>query len=500
MITLYPFQADAVASLRTAFRSYMSVLLVSPTGSGKTVMFAYLAGKIAGAGQRIIILVHREELLDQVSKTLTALGVPHGRIAAGEQYDPRPLVHVASVMTLVRKLAVVECPQWVIVDECHHALMGTTWGTVISTFGATNPKLRLLGVTATPLRLNGQGLGKHADGPFEHMVLGPNVRWLIEHGHLSDYRLIAPPLQFDLSAIHKRAGDYVRGEVELAIDKPRIVGDVIAQYSKYLNGAPTVLFAPSINSAEMFAQRFRDAGYQAMSVDGKMDKSLRRQAIADFRAGGLQVMTSCALIDEGFDLPGIVGAIDLSPTESLARVLQRWGRALRKAPGKDRAILIDHVGNSGSIQGGEFVAKHGLPDDEREWTLDGRKKSSKAGAEHIPSPRRCGECLSLSHPLALRCKECGAEFPVKERVIKEVEGELSEVDVRNARRAERIAQGQADTLEKLIEFGRAKGYKPNWAHLIWNARQKKLIETAAARAAAPAQQTILQEDDSGIPA
>lgn len=491
MISLYPFQGTLVSDLSAAFRQYMSVLLVLPTGGGKTVCFSYLAGRMLDSGHRTIIMAHREELLEQISKTLTAFGIRHGMIAAGVEYDPEPLIHVASVMTLVRKLDIVQAPKWLIIDEAHHAIASSSYGKIVNPWRASNPKMRLLGVTATPIRLSGQGLGVQAEGPFEHMVQGPSVRWLIDNGYLSNYRLVVPPSRLDLSKLHKRAGDYVRGEVEVQLDRPQIVGDVIGQYRKLLNGAPTVLFAPSINSAEMFAQRFRDAGFQAMSVDGKMDKDLRRTAISDFRRGAIQVMASCALIDEGFDLPGIMGAIDCSPTESLARVLQRWGRALRKAPGKDRAILIDHVGNSGSMESGEFVPKHGLPDDERHWSLMGREKGQSDDEARMMGPKRCGECLSLSTGRALVCSECGSPFPVKEREVQEVSGTLSEVDLSSVRRQERMAQGQCKTLQELYDLAKQLGRKPAWAELVWSAKEKKRREMEAKRSVPEPQANLL---------
>lgn len=475
MISLYPFQNDCTTQLRESFRRYLSVLLVLPTGAGKTVLFSHFASKIAAAGQRIVILVHRDELLQQVSETLEKFDVKHGLIAAGEPYDRRYLVHVASVMTLVKRLDKIVIPDWCIPDEAHHCISLSTWGRVFTTWRAANPRLRILGVTATPCRLSGEGLGIDADGPFEHMVVGPSVRTLIDDGYLSKYKIYVPPTVIDRSMLHKRAGDFIRGEASAAINKPKIIGDVIDTYKVNLDGAPSALFAPSVDSAGMFAQKFRDRGYQSVCVDGKMDKNIRRSIISDFKRGAINVLTNCNLLTEGVDCPGMVGMIDVSPTESLSLDRQKKGRVIRKMQGIEFKIIIDHVGNSGSMENGEFIPKHGMPDEEYEWDLNGVAKKSKS-AITSPSPRQCGQCFAMSPAFASQCRECGQPFTAKPREVKQVEGELQEVDPEVAKRKASVEQGTAKDLDSLIELGRQrygpiKG--PRWARHVWDAREKK---------------------------
>ena len=462
MLSLRPYQSDCIAGLRGAFRDgFHSPLLVSPTGSGKTVMFSFMTGRLIESGKRIVLLCHREELIEQISRTLTAFNVAHGIISAGSGYDRRQMAHVASVFTLARRLDRVEVPDYVIVDEAHHGVAGSTWGKVLAYWREKNPKLRVIGVTATPERLSGEGLGE----TFDTMILGPTTRELIDLGALAPYRLFAPRQAVDLSGIKRQGGDFARGEVAAAVDKPAITGDAVGHYRRLCDGAPAVAFCVSVEHAENTAEQFRSVGYRAMSIDGKMDRQLRRSIIADFGRGAINVLTSCDLISEGFDVPGIVAGILLRPTWSLSLYLQQVGRALRPKPGGGSAVILDHVGNS---------TRHGMPDDDREWSLIGRDGARKTKAAEAAC-RQCEQCYAVSPAAAAKCRECGTLFPVKAREVEVVEGELSEVEVARMKREAARAQGSAETVEALIDLGRLRGYKnPHaWANHVWNARQRR---------------------------
>ena len=464
MITLRPYQDQCIAGLRGAFAAgYHSPLLVSPTGSGKTVMFSYLTGKLLAAGKRVALLCHREELVDQISRTLSDFNVRHGLITAGSLYDRRLMAHVASVATLIRRLDRTAVPDYVICDEAHHCIGASTWGKIVAGWRAKNPALRLIGVTATPERLSGEGLGE----VFDEMVLGPTTRELIDQGALCEYKLYAPQSQIDLSGVHMQAGDFNRKELGAVMDKPAIVGSTIGEYKRLINGAPSVAFCVSVEHAEHVAENFRASGFRAMSIDGKMDKGLRRDVVRDFGAGRLNVLTSCSLIDEGYDCPGIVGVIDLCPTWSLSRYLQRRGRGFRTFPGKDFAIFLDQVNNCG---------RHGLPDDPRAWSLLGREeRRGKKKAEDEVACRQCQSCYAVSPAAASKCRECGKPFPVKARQIEEVAGSLSEVEVARARREAARTQAAAQTLEDLIRLGTARGMAnpTGWARHVHAARAAK---------------------------
>lgn len=460
--TLRPYQQQCIAGLRQSFaRGHHSPLLVSPTGSGKTRMFAYLIARLAESGKRSAVLVHRDELVDQVSGALSDVDVRHGFVAAGRAYDKRLPAHVASVQTLVRRLDRAAAPDYVICDEAHHCIGASTWGRIVAEWRAVNPKLRLIGVTATPERLSGEGLGE----VFDDMILGPTARELIDAGFLSPYRLFAPAQQLDLSGVSRRAGDFAKGELAAAVDKPAIIGDAVWHYRRTMNGAPAVVFCCSLAHAEHVVEQFRASGFRAAQVDGKMERGMRRALVQEFGRGALNVLVSVDVISEGFDVPGIVGAILLRPTQSLALYLQQVGRALRIAPGKDSAIILDHVGNT---------ARHGMPDDEREWSLVGREESRRTKAGEAAC-RQCEKCFAVSPAAAAKCRECGEAFAVKPREIEQVDGTLSEVDVQAARRQAARDQAQAESLDALVELGRMRGYKnPRaWAEHVWSARARK---------------------------
>lgn len=455
MITLRDYQLDLVDGVRGSYRSgKRSPLVVSPTGSGKTVLFAYIAQGTSAKGNSVVILVHRQELVDQTCRTLRAFGVDHGVIAAGRTPDRSLPVQVASVQTYVRRLDSFK-PALIIADEAHHATAGS-WRKVI----AHHSQARVLGVTATPQRLDGRGL----KDVFDDLIRGPEVADLIEGGHLAPPVYFAPPIVADLSHIGTRGGDFAQEELAAEMDKPMITGDAVEHYSRICRGSPAVAFCCSVKHAQHAAEQFNAAGFKAATIDGTMDREARREVVRALGDGRLHVLTSCEIINEGFDLPLVTAAILLRPTKSLGLHLQQIGRVLRPAPGKAKAIILDHVGN---------LSRHGFAEDVRDWTLEGRKKKKrKASDEEEIQQRQCPECYCC-HPPAPVCPECGFEYPRKEREIEQAEGELVQIDPKEIARQKRQEQGSAQTLDDLIALGRARGYRsPDvWAKHVWNSRK-----------------------------
>jgi len=402
-MNLRPYQQQLINDIRLQYQlGHKSVLAVLPTGGGKTVCFSYIAEQASIKGNRVLVLVHRQELLDQASRVMP---MPHGRISAGRSMDLSHAVQIASVQTVARRLHLLprDFFQLLVVDEAHHTTAGT-WAKTVQHFAAA----KLLGVTATPIRSDGRGLGEH----YQCMVEGPTAQQLTDDGFLAAAKVLAPP-GFDSTGLRKRMGDFDPKEAEQRVGT--IMGDCLGHYRKHLPGQTAIAFCCSVAHAEAVAALFQSAGIAAASIDGSMDAANRRQLLADLAIGRIKVLTSCALIGEGVDVPSVGGCILLRPTASVALHLQMIGRCLRPQPGK-RAVVLDHVGNT--LRMGHHL-------EPRDWTLDGIKKRDR---EQAPSVKVCPQCFATSASAVQVCRECGHVFaPQERRELQQVDGELVEV-------------------------------------------------------------------------
>ena len=447
-ITLRPYQSEAVAQIREAYRQrHRSVLFVLPTGGGKTVVFSHIAEQAAAKGSRICILVHRQELLRQASTSLNSMGVRHGLISPRHGMDLSAHVQIASVQTLARRLHKLPPSlfQLLVVDEAHHSNAGT-WAKVLAHFQSA----RVLCVTATPCRCDGRGLGEW----YSAMVLGPTAAELTAAGFLASARVLAPPGP-SLVGLRKRMGDYDLGQAGQILQAGQAMGDCLAHYRRYLDGQTAIAFCCSVAHAEAVAELFASHGVAAASIDGTMDGPTRERLLADLGAGRLKVLTSCALIGEGVDVPSVAGCILLRPTQSVSLHLQMIGRCLRPQPGKT-AVILDHVGNYQRLG-------HHLED--RDWTLEGTPKKDRDAA---PSVKVCPSCFSALASAKPVCPECGHQFAPERRELEHVDGELVELQQVERRRE----QASASTLEELIAIGRRRGMKSpaGWAQHVLAAR------------------------------
>lgn len=455
MIQLRPYQQQSVDEIRTAFRTNRSVLLQGATGSGKTVIFAYIASGVHRKGKRATILVHRRELVDQTSAQLAGMGIPHGVISPDYRASPMLAIQVAAIQTVSRR-GLDLAADLMIADESHHAA-SVSWAKVL-----TAHKGKLLGVTATPERLDGKGL----DHIFEHMVLGPPVRELIDAGYLADYIAYSHPPDTDkLARIKKLAGDYRADQLGSLMSEHVIVGDAIDHYRQYIQPRSAILFSPTVAHAELMADAFRQEGYRAAAIHGKLSRQDRKEMTSGFATGQLDVLTSCDLISEGFDIPEAGGTIHMRPTASLALHLQQIGRALRPKRDKSRAVILDHAGN---------LVRHQMPDWPREWRLTGAK--DRIAAEQARDEVN-GSGGALSKP------DCPYTI---------IDGQLIEMQRHSknwllAHGAYHAALVACETREDLELMGALRGYKKRWAGGQWRYRMaskepdptKRLILTRA---------------------
>lgn len=459
ILSLRDYQQEGVNRIRDRFRAGdRNVLFQLPTGGGKTVVFSYITEGASKRGNNVLILVHRQELIRQTSASLQEIGVDHGIIAPG--FTPSwDTVQIASVQTLVKRLDKIMPPKLIISDECHHA-GAASWSKIFNRF----PSANILGVTATPCRLDGKGLGRDAGGFFDSMVNGPTVAELIKRKFLANPRVYAPPVGADLSNLRKKYGEFVISEAASAMDKPIITGCAVKYYRKLANNIPAIAFCASVAHAEHVAEQFRAEGYQAASIDGTMHDNDRKARIKALGNGGLHVLTSCDIISEGTDIPIVGAAILLRPTASTGLYLQQVGRSLRTYDGKTDAIILDHVGN---------VMRHGMPDQDREWSLDGElqgKKKKKDDEENL-KVKQCEQCYAVHVP-APKCPVCGHVYEITARVIEVAEGELQELDSKRmeeleAERAKMFRkreEAMCYTLADFQDLAKRRGYAPGWAY------------------------------------
>jgi superfamily II DNA or RNA helicase len=442
---LRPYQNDLVADVKDALRSTRRVLLQSPTGSGKTVLTAHMIGTAADRGLRSWFLVHRRELLEQTADALWANGVSHGVIAAGRSQTD-DLVQVATIQSLVRRLERLPRPNFVIVDEAQHT-PANSYRKVLEHCSDS----WVVGLTATPCRSDGRGL----DDIFDALVLGPTVEELTSEGYLAPYRAYGPSPALDLSGVHSRGGDWVRSELEELIDQSAIVGDAVSHYLRLVHPRTCLVYCVSRKHARHVEAAYRSAGIDARYCAGDTPKAERRAIVAGLKIGNPPVVVSVDLFGEGLDAPGLAAVQLLRPTQSLGLHLQQCGRVMRPEEGKDHAIILDHVRN---------CLRHGLPDDERVWTLKGERRK-RNGGEAAVGLRSCDQCFAIYPAVLSACPRCGF-MPAPgsaQRLPDEVDGELVEIEKARVQKARRREEGMTKGLEALVELGIERGYKPGWA-------------------------------------
>lgn len=447
MITLRPYQQDMIDKSRDALARVKSVLIVLQTGGGKTQIASFMAKGAQLKGKRVIFACHRDFLIEQTSNTFLDHGISHTFIAAGEKYYPKENVCIASIDTLKNRIGRYDAPDLFICDEAIHAA-AKGWSNVINNFRAGGS--RIIGLGACPHRGDGKGLGRW----FDEMVIGPSMRELIDMGYLSDYKIYAPT-GVNRAAFHVRAGEFVSAETEDAMNKPQITGSAIGEYKKYAPGKQGIGFCVSIKHSQTVAEAFRADGISAAHIGSDTPKDDRKRMLSEFRQGKIKFLTSVDIFSEGFDLPVVEYAALLRPTKSLNIYRQQIGRVLRKADGKDFAHIADHASN---------FMEHGLPDDKIEWTLRDRdRKEVGDRAEQEVKARTCPKCWFTSRPTAV-CPNCGHVYPVQSREVEEVDGELSEVVVAQAKKEARIEVGKAKTIADLERIRAERGYASGWVY------------------------------------
>ena len=431
---LRQYQHDVINDIyREWANGAINVVAQLSTGGGKTVIFSHIIAEHKGPA---IAIAHRVELVSQISMTLSRAGIRHNLIAQksaikeivtmqmreyGKRfYDPNAQVVVAGVDTLIR----MERAEWmnritlVVQDEGHHPLKDNKWGQAAAMF----PNAKGLYPTATPCRTDGKGLGRHADGIGDALVLGPPMRELIKAGYLTDYRIFAPPNDLDLSSVSIAAnGEYNSPQLRKVVHDSCITGDVVEHYLRIAKGKLGVTFAVDIESAEDITKQYRKEGVSAELITSKTPALLRSDIMRRFRNREILQIVNVDILGEGVDVPAIEVVSMARPTQSYGLYSQQFGRGLRPMPGKEHAIIIDHVSN---------VKNHGLPDGPVIWSLDRRERRARKAKDGVPEVKPCMDCFAVYYSYLKSCPYCGYVTPVKGRSSPDqVDGDLYELDI-----------------------------------------------------------------------
>lgn len=445
---LRAYQADLVNRVSIAWhKGRKAPCIVLPCGGGKSVIVAEMAKKATLNGKQVLFIVHRKELCDQIDKTFRWWGV-----------DMR-YCKIMMVQTACRRLNKIPYPSLIITDENHHS-KATSYKKIYDYFSASYR----VGVTATPVRLDGSGLKDVND----ELIVGVSAKWLIENHCLAPYDYYAPDIA-DISDIKVRNGEYDVKSAESVMIERKVFGDVISYYKKYADGLQAVCYCTTVKHSKQMAEKFSESGIEAVHIDGKTPKNERDRIIENFRRGAIDILCNVDLISEGFDVPDCNCVIMLRPTKSLTLYIQQSMRCMRYREGK-RAVILDHVGN---------YARFGMPDDAREWSLEGRKKSEKIIPDEEEEERfyTCKNCYSV-FPLiqngikAENCPQCGE--PVAKKVRKEIQSDTeTEIQKIEGFRINLKTPDDCRSYKELLDYAKSHGYKTGWAY--YQARNRGML-------------------------
>lgn len=461
-VRLRPYQVDAVERVRALVRQGVRrILLVLATGGGKTSCASELIRLVVARGNRALFIAHRRELITQAYQRLLDFGLPTEQVGVIMASDPRrrpgAMVQVASIDTLRNRPK--PRAELVIVDEAHRCLARS-----YRDLAEHYPKAVHLGLTATPYRADGKGLGD----AYDELVVVASPHELIAEGYLVEPRVftVPPSALPDLSAVRVRGGDYDKRALEDAVDQRSLVGNLVEHWRKHADGVRTIVFATSVAHSKHITERFVEAGVPAEHLDGETPAEERDAILARLAAGHTLVCPNVGVLCEGFDSPPVKCTILARPTKSTGLYLQMAGRILRPYEGH-QAIILDHAG---------CVMEHGLPQDHREFSLEGTKKK-RNGAAGAPPAKTCPECFAVLALSVRECPACGTVLSVPKDDVDETPDELVEVTVDDVRRLE---------WQRLTALAALRGYKEGWAYHRYHEKFGEPPSAAIKAAASPA--------------
>ena len=453
-IVLHQFQRTAVEQIEGELvAGTAKVLLVAPTGAGKTEIASDLIKRGVAKHKRILFLAHRREIIQQTSRKLHRNGVSHGVIMAGADAGLRPqaAVQVASIDTLRaralnRDVMALPLADIIFIDEAHHA-RALTYERVIDAY----PKAAVIGLTATPCRGDGRGLGNI----FTKLIECPQVEELIGLGVLVRSRVYAP-VDPDLTGVRTQNGDYVINQLASRMNTDKLVGDIVTHWLQYGERRRTVIFAVDVAHSVHIRNEMVRAGVRAEHLDANTPISEREAILARLASGETELVTNCMVLTEGWDMPEAGCCILARPTKQMGLYRQMIGRVLRAAKGKQVAIILDHSG---------ACYRHGLPEDHVEWTLfvDRRAVNPTHEKRKVRTEFKLRECPACNALMALPpCGHCGWLPKPRARDVEVADGELGLV-IGGRARAPLYDPATCARWHGMLAFiARNRGYKPGW--------------------------------------
>lgn len=423
MFKLFDYQRELINEARQHIANE-NVMIVSPPGSGKSVVISEVIKLATRKGGHVLFLVHRKELIEQIINSLTIHEVN---------------LHQVTLLTVGKaknRLGKLTKPTLIVTDEGHHGKASTYQA--IYEFYKDVPRL---GFTATPWRMSGAGF----TDTYDVMIEGQTVEWLISRQRLAEYTYYSLP-SIDFSKLKTRNGEYTNQSIDEAFGKA-IYGDVVREYQKHADGQQAILYAHSVETSKSFSEEFKAQGIESVHVDSKTSKIEREMAMRAFRDGEIKVLCNVDLISEGFDVPDCSVTILCRPTKSLVLFLQQSMRSMRYKPNK-KAVILDHVGNWNI---------HGLPDTPHNWKeyFKGGWKKKRKG--NIVQAKECPECSAMWALNVTICDICGHDFGEQERTEKQrIEAELIEIQRRNFQMARLAGRKYGSDLSQNWQIAKAR--------------------------------------------
>ena len=445
------YQTEAISNLRKAFaKGFRKALLVAPTGSGKTVIASALIKQAIKKGSKVLFVAHRRGLIMQCSRKLYDFGINHGVIMAGKSPSPNHEVQVVSIQTFNARKDNNDF-DWpdadiIILDEAHRST-SKTFTSLINDYKESI----IIGLTATPMRSDHQGLGS----VYDTLVVASDIKKLTEQKYLVPIRYIAPHVP-DVESLKIVAGDYEKKGLEKKMNVPKLIGNIVEHWKVYASERPTVVFGTSINHSKQIAKAFNAQGVAAGHIDGEMDETDREEQLELYKKGKIRVLSNCQILQEGWDSPHTSCVILARPTRSKVMFLQMIGRILRPYINKQDSMVIDHAG---------AIYTHGWPDEQIDWTLETTEVSLRKAQAQSPAekePFTCVECNYVYRPTKdnPECPNCAFMPTKKTKEILTKQGRLKEIKKETTIDKKRF-------LAEVRYYGLQKGFKPGWSSWVY---------------------------------